>query len=212
MFEQTDRSVLPHQGINQMEIRERIIWESLRLFSLKGFLSTSIQDVMKAAKISKGGLYNYFASKEDLLMAVLGEARKIWRLKNLEGLDKIEKPIDKVKKLLENYRDRYLKDEKNFPGGCIFITLSVELDDQKPDLSREVDQGWIGLKKMIKRFLVQAQKKGEIRKDVKTKELTEMLLAGLLGTSVIYGLEKSKSGIDRSINSLIAYLESLENK
>jgi AcrR family transcriptional regulator len=195
-----------------MDIKEKIVWESLRLFSLKGFLSTSIQDVMNAAKISKGGLYNYFPSKEDLLMAVLTEARGIWRKNNLNGLDELERPIDKVKKLLKNYRDRYLKDDRNFPGGCIFITLSVELDDQEPDLSREIEKGWAGLKKMIKRFLDQAQKKGEIRKDVKTKELTEMLLAGLLGTSVIYGLEKSKSGIDRSITSLISYLESLENK
>jgi hypothetical protein len=35
-----------------MDNRERIVRESLRLFSLKGFLSTSIQDVMKAGKLS----------------------------------------------------------------------------------------------------------------------------------------------------------------
>lgn len=100
-----------------MNLKERIISESLKLFPLKGFLITSIQDIVIKASTSKGGLYNYFKSKDDIFIAVLSEARKIWRQKNLEGLDKIEKPTEKVKKLLENYRDRYLKDTETFPGG-----------------------------------------------------------------------------------------------
>ena len=124
-----------------MDLKERIIQESLRLFSLKGFLSTSTHDILKAAGTSKGGLYNHFQSKEDLLLAVLSEARKIWREKNLDGLDQTETPVKKIKRLLENYRDRYLKDTKNFPGGCIFVTLSVELDDQSPHLSKELNKG-----------------------------------------------------------------------
>jgi len=71
---------------------------------------------MKAAKISKGGPSNYFTNKEDLLRAVLKEARRIWRQNNLNGPDEVERLIDKVKKLLRNHRDRYLKDERNFPG------------------------------------------------------------------------------------------------
>ena len=83
-----------------MALKERIIRESLRLFSLKGFLSTSIDDIMREAKTSKGGLYNHFKSKDDILFAVLSEARKIWRQKNLAGLDEIEKPVAKVKKVI----------------------------------------------------------------------------------------------------------------
>ena len=103
------------------DLKERIIHESLRLFSLKGFLSTSITDILEAAGTSKGGFYNHFASKEDLFFQVLDEARRIWREKNLSGLDQIESPVGKVKKLMENYRDRYLKDTENFPGGCILL-------------------------------------------------------------------------------------------
>jgi len=60
-----------------MSLRERIIHESLRLFSLKGFLSTSINDILEAANTSKGGFYNHFASKEELFFEVLDEARRI---------------------------------------------------------------------------------------------------------------------------------------
>ncbi len=192
-----------------MELKEKIVHESLKLFSLKGFLSTSIHDVLAAANTSKGGFYNHFQSKEDLFFAVLAEAKKIWRQKNLFGLEKIEKPVEKIKKLLENYRDRYLKDTKNFPGGCIFVTLSVELDDQRPHLSRELNKGFSGFKAMIKRILDQGKASGQLAEEINTEALTEMLFAGMMGASVIYGTEKSTRCLDHSIDSLIEYLDRL---
>ena len=193
-----------------MNLKERIIHESLRLFSLKGFLSTSINDILEAANTSKGGFYNHFASKEDLFFEVLDEARRIWRERNLAGLDEIESPVGKIKKLLENFRDQYLKDADNFPGGCIFLTFSVELDDQCPHLSKEVNRGFVGLKAMLKRLLDEGRESDELRSDVSTSAITEMLFAGMLGATVIYGVEKSPESVDRSINALIDYLEKLK--
>jgi len=195
-----------------MNLKEKIVHESLKLFSLKGFLSTSIHDILKASNTSKGGFYNHFASKEDLFFHVLDEARRIWREKNLSGLDEIEKPVKKITKLLENFRDKYLKDIENFPGGCIFITFSVELDDQRPHLSKEINKGFIGLKAMLKRLLDEGKELGELNNDVNTGAITEMLFAGMLGASVIYGVDKSTISVDRSINSLIDYLEKLRPK
>ncbi|MGB5932523.1 MAG: TetR/AcrR family transcriptional regulator [Anaerolineae bacterium] len=194
-----------------MNLKERIIHESLKLFSLKGFCSTSINDILEAANTSKGGFYNHFASKEDLFFQVLDEAQRIWREKTLSGLDEIESPVGKIKRVLENYRDRYLNDTENFPGGCIFITFSVELDDQRPHLSKEVSKGFMGLKAMLKRLLDEGRESGELSKNVDTSAITEMLFAGMLGASVIYGLDKSTASLDRSINTLIDYLEKLKS-
>ncbi len=194
-----------------MNLKERIIHESLKLFSLKGFCSTSINDILEAANTSKGGFYNHFASKEDLFFQVLDEAQRIWREKTLSGLDEIESPVGKIKRVLENYRDRYLNDTENFPGGCIFITFSVELDDQRPHLSKEVSKGFMGLKAMLKRLLDEGREEGELSKNVDTSAITEMLFAGMLGASVIYGLDKSTASLDRSINTLINYLEELRS-
>ncbi|HUV59904.1 MAG TPA: TetR/AcrR family transcriptional regulator [Desulfatiglandales bacterium] len=192
-----------------MNLKEKIIYEAIRLFSLKGFLSTSINDILEAGATSKGGFYNHFKSKEDLFFAVLSESRKIWREKTLYGLDQIKSPIEKVIKLLENYRDRYLKDTNDFPGGCIFVTLSVELDDQRPHLAHELNEGYIRLKNMINRLLDQAQEGGELRAEVDTQALTEMIFSGMLGTSVIYGMDKSLTILDRAFISLIEHLRSL---
>ena len=193
-----------------MNLRETIIHESLKLFSLKGFLSTSITDILEAAGTSKGGFYNHFVSKEELFHEVLAEAQRIWREKTLAGLDEIESPTEKIKKLLENYRDNYLKDDNNFPGGCVFVTFSVELDDQHPHLCKEVNEGFIGLKAMLRRLLDEGKGKGELNSDASTSAITEMIFAGMLGASVIYGVDKSTDSLDHSINTLIHYLERLK--
>jgi len=192
-----------------LTLKENIIHESLKLFSLKGFLSTSIHDILTAANTSKGGFYNHFTSKEDLFFQVLDEARKVWREKNLAGFDQIESPVAKIIKLLQNFRDRYLEDAETFPGGCIFITFAVELNDQRPHLATEVNKGFAGLKAMIKRFLVQGMQAGELRKDISTSAITELLFAGMLGATIIYNVDKSKASPDKAINALIDYIENL---
>lgn len=191
-------------------LKATIIHESLRLFSLKGFLSTSIEDILTAANTSKGGFYNHFPTKEALFMEVLDEARRIWRERCLSGLAEIESPVGKIVKLLENYRDKYLKDSEDLPGGCIFVTFSVELDDQLPHLAKEVSVGFVGLKAMIQSLLDEGKTAGELSSNANTCAMTEMLLAGMLGASVIYGVDKSIDSLDKSIGTLIQYLEGLK--
>ena len=193
-----------------MVLKEKIIRESLRLFSLKGYTSTSIQDILAAANTSKGGFYNHFSSKEDLFYQVLDEARKIWRERNLSGIKQAESSLEKVTLLLQNYKDLYLKDAENFPGGCVFITLSVELNDQMPHLSKEIEKGFIGLKNLYKRFLDEGKESGEFNKNVDTDAITEMIFNSMLGASVIYNANKSTAGLDKSVDSLIDYLEQLK--
>jgi AcrR family transcriptional regulator len=194
-----------------MNLKETIIHESLKLFSLNGFLSTSIQDILSAAKTSKGGFYNHFSSKEDLFFQVLDEARQIWRERNLLGLDEIGEPIDKLIKLLENYKDRYLLDAENFPGGCIFIMFAVELGDSRPHLSREVQKGFKGLKSMLKRILENGKSSNAAYSGLNTDTITEIVFNGMLGASVNYSVDRSHEALNDSIHSLIDYLDKLKN-
>jgi len=208
---ETDRSVsaLCEETIH-VNLKETIVHESMKLFSLNGFLSTSIQDILSAAKTSKGGFYNHFSSKEDLFFQVLDEGRKIWRKKNLYGIDDIKDPIDKIIRLLENYKNRYLLDAENFPGGCIFIMFAVELGDARPHLSREVQKGFTGLKAMLKRLLDNGHPAAAAYKGIQTDSITEIIFNGMLGASVSYSVDKSQGALDKSINALIDYLDKLK--
>lgn len=192
-----------------MALKEKIVQESLRLFSLNGFLSTSMTDILKGSGASKGGFYNHFKSKEDLFSAVISEARRLWRELNLAGFEEIENPVEKVVRLLENYRDRYLMDTEHLPGGCVFITLAVELADQRPHLAEELNEGFARLKRMIQRLLDEGKASGLLKGDVDTEAITELVFAGMLGSSVMYGVGKSRANLNRSIETLIGYIKGL---
>ena len=51
-----------------------IIAAALEVFSERGFAATRLDDVARQAGLSKGALYLYFETKEDLFRAVVGEA------------------------------------------------------------------------------------------------------------------------------------------
>ncbi|MDQ2585594.1 TetR/AcrR family transcriptional regulator [Saccharothrix yanglingensis] len=49
---------------------ERIVGAAVRLFAAKGFDATTVQEVVEAASVTKGALYHYFGSKDDLLLEI----------------------------------------------------------------------------------------------------------------------------------------------
>ncbi|MEN8187361.1 MAG: TetR/AcrR family transcriptional regulator [Bacteroidota bacterium] len=65
----------PRTDKQNKEIRERveltIIESALELFAADSYDGASMQSIAKKAKVSKGNLYNYFESKQDLLEGVL---------------------------------------------------------------------------------------------------------------------------------------------
>ncbi len=195
-----------------LSLKENIIHESQKLFSLHGFSSTGINEIIQASGTSKGGFYNHFSSKEDLFFEVLAESQTIWREKVLTSTSELESPTEKIIQILRNYRDRYLKDTENFPGGCIFITFSVELDDTHPHLVNEVHKGFEGFKLLLKGLLDEAVDIGELPRELNSTTVAEMLFTGMLGASVIYGVKKSTSTLDCSIDSLIEYLYMLGDR
>jgi len=65
---------------------------------------------------------------------------------------------------------------------------------------------------MIMRLLDQAKASGELAEEINTEALTEMVFAGMMGASVIYGTEKSTVCLDRSINALMESLDRLAPK
>ena len=61
-------------------------------------------------------------------------------------------------------------------------------------------------------LLDEAIKVGELPDDLDSKTVTDMLFTGMLGASVLFGVNKSITTLDCSINSLIEYLLILSGK
>lgn len=53
------------------ERKRKVLLAAQRLFVENGFTATSVQDILDEARISKGTFYNYFASKNECLIAIL---------------------------------------------------------------------------------------------------------------------------------------------
>src|SRR5213079_1266459 len=51
------------------DIRERLFRSALHLFAQKGFAETTVEDITEAADVGKGTFFNYFPSKDHILMA-----------------------------------------------------------------------------------------------------------------------------------------------
>jgi len=51
-------------------VKERLLSVATRLFARHGFESTSVQDIVDAAGVTKGAMYHYYDSKDDLLYEV----------------------------------------------------------------------------------------------------------------------------------------------
>jgi AcrR family transcriptional regulator len=66
----------PGQG-NQK--RSRILAAAQEVFAEQGFDAARMDDVARRARVSKGTLYNYFDSKEDLLIHAVIAAMEEWR-------------------------------------------------------------------------------------------------------------------------------------
>jgi AcrR family transcriptional regulator len=78
------KNIMPRTEEQNTEIREErkaeIMKVALELFANEGFHTTSISKIAKKAGISKGLLYNYFESKEQLLIEILEDAaEKGWK-------------------------------------------------------------------------------------------------------------------------------------
>lgn len=54
-------------SVKEEPVRQRLLGEATRLFAERGFESTSVQEIVAAAGVTKGAMYHYFDSKDDLL-------------------------------------------------------------------------------------------------------------------------------------------------
>jgi muconolactone delta-isomerase len=87
---------------------QSIVKAGAELFSAKGFVETSMEEVAAAAKMSKGGMYHYFSSKVDLLEYIVGNFLDMV-LSDLDELDTIEDPLERLRKLVYRHVEVYTK-------------------------------------------------------------------------------------------------------
>ncbi len=121
----------PLPAAGPSDTRTRIVEAARRLFLDKGYGSTSIADILREAAANSGSLYHYFATKQDLLLAVLESYREgIGPMLLAPAWRGVDDPLEKVFALLGLYRELLVATD--FAYGCPIGSLALELHEPDP--------------------------------------------------------------------------------
>lgn len=161
------------------DTRRAILAEALALASEVGLSGVSIGALADRVKMSKSGLFAHFSSKDNLDVAILDEAARRF-------VDLVVVPALREKRGEPRVRalfDRWLAwDGQDFmPGGCIFVTAAVELDD-RPGPARDrlvaTQKDWLGTLAGAARIAVE---EGHFRADLDPAQLAFEIYAIAFG-------------------------------
>src|SRR5262249_36797085 len=79
--------------------RQEILRTSARLFQQQGYDGTSMNDVASALKLSKGGLYHHFQSKDEILFELMNHAMDITEERVIAPVKTIPNPEERLRTL-----------------------------------------------------------------------------------------------------------------
>jgi TetR/AcrR family transcriptional repressor of nem operon len=194
-----------------IKTRKTITEKSLQLFSVKGYFNTSINDILEATHLTKGGLYGHFGSKEDIWYAVYAEAVKIWREIVFKNVRDNSNPIERIEKTVENHLKGYLGSGV-FEGGCFFVNMLVEISGQSETMSREILRGFVRFSRLLHSWLEEADQKGLLKNGLNFKEIANFIVISLNGAATLYSASKDSTIWKQTITQLRFYINQLKRE
>ena len=94
-----------------IEPRQEILRTAARLFQQQGYDATSMNDVAAALKLSKGGLYHHFQSKDEILFHIMSHAMDITEERVINVVRRIENPEQRLRTLIRLHIEVVLSPE-----------------------------------------------------------------------------------------------------
>ncbi len=188
--------------------RARLLGEAAQLFSVKGYFATTVEDVMAKAGLTKGGFYAHFESKEALARAVVEHAAEMWAAKIVAHVMSFGEPRAQLHAVLDGYR-AYAVD-RTFEGGCFFVNLSTELDDQNDDLRRLLDDRFEQFRLLVMSIMESGKAAGVFAPDAPSDAVATLVVATLTGTMMLAKSSRRWERFDESNALLTRMITSFE--
>ena len=164
--------------------KNNIIVAALRLFLMRGYKSVSLVDVADEVGITKGGIYHYFASKDELMHAALhffldcfgSKAHEL--LRGSAGLREALQSL-LVDKALEAHMEELLGPVDT--SDIDLVHFALEMMRLFPDVQTRVESSQDFLFTALADKIRQAVGKGEVREDVDVSAFAAVLVTLLNG-------------------------------
>jgi AcrR family transcriptional regulator len=163
------------------ETRERLFRSALDLFARKGFTETTVEDITEAADVGKGTFFNYFPSKDHILLA-FGEMQLA---KLQSAVEEARRSGEPMPQFLRSLGVRMTQEPIRNPG-VVRTLLQAYLS------STPVREAMLDLQKRVHALhteIVQlGQERGEIRKDLPATEIAQVFRQTIFGTLLLWSL------------------------
>jgi len=189
--------------------RLMILQKAFELIYVKGYQTTSIDDIIATTKVTKGAFYYHFKTKDEMGVAIINEILKPTLANSfIEPLQIEENPLQAIYYLMDNLlmENEFLKVEY----GCPASNFTQEMSPWNSEFNKalnELTQEWT---KAITATIERGKKNGAIRKDVNAKQVTIFVLSGYWGIRNLGKLENSKKVYVSYLKQLKIYLDSLK--
>src|SRR5207302_5683518 len=175
--------------------REEILEAAKACFAREGFHATSMRDIYRECGLSPGAVYNHFASKEEIVLA-LGEERLREAHAQREALELIEDPIEALRLLSAGTREQLASEvdlllEFQLAGEALRNESIAEVSRQTFQATLETVVGLIG----------RAQSTGHLNSRVDADGLARVLI-GVFQGIVVQTAIGAPPGRERHIRAL----------
>ena len=175
------RSAPDRRQRRSAEIRERLFRAALQLFAQKGFAETTVEDITEAADVGKGTFFNYFPSKDHILLA-FGEMQ----LSKLEAaIEVARKTNEPMPEFLRSHGIRMTQEPTRKPASIRALLQAylstTPVREAMMDLQRRVHA-------LHTQMIQLGQDRGEIRNDLPAAEIAHVFRQTIFGTLLIWSL------------------------
>jgi AcrR family transcriptional regulator len=174
--------------------REALLSKCLHLFAQRGFSSTSVDDIARAAGVTKGAIYWHFASKDEIFHAILDRIRAQWQEVVHVPVSTRSDPQAQLARLFDAYAQLF----RESPDICLFLQ-QVVLDRQNKPFAAEVAKVFATTARFIARIVDEGKARGVMNADVDSLTAAHLILGMLAGAS-----QQASTTRARSLALLIA--------
>lgn len=185
------------------QTRRKIVAAAAPIFNQHGYDGSSLNDLMEATGLKKGGIYRHFSGKEALAVEAFDYTwQAAWDARMLH-VDEKSNGIEKLKQVIANF----VNARSPVAGGCPILNTAIDTDDGNPILRSHVAKALRSWLLRLQTIVKQAQRKGEVRATVDSKAVATLIVASLEGALMISRLERNSDALRRIQRHLNRYLE-----
>ena len=192
--------------------RDQILRAATRLIHLRGYHSTSLDDVLRESGVGKGNFYYYFKSKEDLGYAIIDRVTQGFVERTLEPIfeDVSLGPIEQIHAFLERVLDSHR--QRNCVGGCPMGNLASELSDVHEGFRQRLAEIFRAWQVRVAEALTRGKASGRIRAECEPADTAQLIVAALEGAILLTKVSRDITVLERCVGELKRHLEMYTNR